>query len=241
MTAHISTKPMAPAPAAPTALPSSSSSALPTEAHVSLATPDDIPSLISMFWEAFSGPAEVTFPHTDGGRLWLERSFQNFLGKPSSPHYNRPVPHVPVIRNLNGRPIAFAIAHVVKPGQLIVGSSWKRRWGDVGGIKDVDGDRLAGYFEPLARAHHLAVGREGHVYIELLVTKRTARNRGYATALVNWLANLADDLGYACYLDGGGRGMVMLEHAGFVAKDIGYRYSDAPPPCVPMIRPGKQK
>lgn len=70
-----------------------------TAVRVSLATPDDVPELITLFWDAFSGPAESTFPHTDGGRMWLERSFQNFLGGKS---YYRPESRVPVVRNANG-------------------------------------------------------------------------------------------------------------------------------------------
>lgn len=77
--------------------------------------------------------------------------------------------------------------------------------------------------------------------IEFLMTKATARRRGYATALVDWAAGLADERGYACYLDGGGRGMGMLEAAGFAARDLGHRYGegDGPPPCAPMVRPRK--
>ncbi|KAJ8119185.1 hypothetical protein ONZ43_g3820 [Nemania bipapillata] len=203
---------------------------------VSLATPDDIPELIPIFWEAFSGPAESTFPHTDGGRKWLERSFENFVGKPS--HY-RPESKVPVVRNANGRPLSFAIVHIVKPGQTAVGGSWKRRWSSTDDLPDVSEEHLASFFECLAKAHQLTMGKEGHVCIEFLMTKSTSRHKGYATALVDWVAKLADDLGYACYLDGGGRGMEMLEHAGFVAKDIGLKYGDIPP-CVPMVRPTKE-
>ncbi|KAI0871903.1 hypothetical protein GGS24DRAFT_503351 [Hypoxylon argillaceum] len=204
--------------------------------NVSLATPDDIPQLIPIFWEAFSGPGESTFPHTDGGRKWLERSFENFVGKPSQ---YRPESKVPVVRNANGHPLSFAITHIVKPGQTAVGHSWKQRWSSADDLPDVSEEHLASFFERLARAHQLTMGKEGHVYIEFLMTKPTSRHKGYATALVNWVTKLADDLDYACYLDGGGRGMEMLEHAGFVAHDVGRRYGDIPP-CVPMVRPKKQ-
>ncbi|KAJ2996537.1 hypothetical protein NUW58_g946 [Xylaria curta] len=202
-------------------------------AKVSLATPDDIPELIHIFWEAFSGPAESTFPQTDDGRAWLERSFQNFLGKQS---YYRPESKVPVVRNANGRVLSFAVTHIVKLGQTVVGNSWKRRWSAAEDLPGVSEERLASYFETLAEAHHLTVGNEGHVYIEFLMTKSTSRHKGYATAIVDWITKLADDLDYACYLDGGGRGMGILERAGFVAKDIGHKYNDTPPPCVPMLR-----
>lgn len=65
---------------------------------VSLATVDDIPDLVEIFWEAFNGPGEIVFPHTDGGRKWLQRSFENFLGQKS---YYRPETKVAVVRNLN--------------------------------------------------------------------------------------------------------------------------------------------
>lgn len=63
-----------------------------------------------------------------------------------------------------GRPLSFAIVHIVKPGQAgVVGSSWKRRWSCPDDLPGLSEERLAGFFEPLARAHHLAIGREGHV------------------------------------------------------------------------------
>ncbi|KAI8631453.1 hypothetical protein F5Y19DRAFT_473127 [Xylariaceae sp. FL1651] len=200
---------------------------------VSLATPEDIPELIPIFWEAFSGPAESVFPHTDGGRRWLERSLQNFLGRPS---YYRPESRVPVVRNANGRPVSFAIIHIVKPGQTVVGSSWKRRWSRADDLSDVNEERLATYFEPMAKAHHLVVGRDGHIFIELVITKSTSRHKGYASALVSWATNLADELDYACYLDGGGRGMGICERFGFVAQDVERMYGTTSP-CVPMLRP----
>ncbi|KAJ2995436.1 hypothetical protein NUW58_g1271 [Xylaria curta] len=229
-------------------------------AKVSLATPDDIPELIHIFWEAFSGPAESTFPQTDDGRAWLERSFQNFLGKQSyyarrarcrwcgmpTRSFDSTIPKSSTARTfrsliyrspeLQGRVLSFAVTHIVKLGQTVVGNSWKRRWSAAEDLPGVSEERLASYFETLAEAHHLTVGNEGHVYIEFLMTKSTSRHKGYATAIVDWITKLADDLDYACYLDGGGRGMGILERAGFVAKDIGHKYNDTPPPCVPMLR-----
>ncbi|KAI0150511.1 hypothetical protein GGR57DRAFT_185076 [Xylariaceae sp. FL1272] len=202
---------------------------------VSLATPEDIDALIPIYWEAFSGPAESTFPHTHGGRRWLDRSFKNFLGQQS---YYRPECKVPVVRNANGRPVSFAIVHIVKPGQTVVGSSWKRRWTHAGDLNGVSEEKLAAYFEPMARAHHLVVGKEGHVFIELVVTKVGSRNKGYASALVNWAVKLADELDYGAYLDGGGRGMHICERAGFEVQDIEKRYG-GPPPCAPLFRPRK--
>lgn len=67
---------------------------------VSMATENDIPELIPIFLDAFSGPAKKsTFPETDGGRKWLERSFNNFLGSKSQYH---PESKVAVVRNANG-------------------------------------------------------------------------------------------------------------------------------------------
>ncbi|KAI0205957.1 hypothetical protein F4808DRAFT_455453 [Astrocystis sublimbata] len=203
-------------------------------ANVSIATVDDIPDLIKIFWEAFRGPAESTFPQTEGGRMWLERSFQNFLGQQS---YYRPESRVPIVRGSNGKPVSFAIVHVVKPGQTVVGSSWKRRWSRGDDLPTVHEDRLASFFEPLAKAHHMGIGREGHVYIEFLITKANQRHKGYATALINWVTKFADDLSFACYLDGGGMGMGILERAGFAQKDLTHKYKDSPPPCAPMLRP----
>ncbi|KAI1483634.1 hypothetical protein K445DRAFT_27125 [Daldinia sp. EC12] len=203
---------------------------------VSMANTDDIPDLVEIFWEAFSGPGEVIFPHTDGGRKWLQRSFDNFLGQKS---YYRPESKVAVIRNLNSRPVALAIAHIVRPGQNIAGKSWKTRWSRCEDIPGISEERLAEFFEPLARAHYLVVGKEGHVFIELVMTKSTSRGRGYASALMGWATKLADNLDIPCYLDAGMRGMGICDRCGFKAQDIEMRYG-GPPPCTPMLRSRKQ-
>ncbi|KAL7619450.1 hypothetical protein AAE478_009989 [Parahypoxylon ruwenzoriense] len=204
--------------------------------EVSLANTDDIPDLMEIFWEAFSGPGEVMFPHTEGGRKWLQRSFDNFLGRKS---YYRPESKVAVVRNLNGRPVAFIIAHVIKPGQNIAGQSWKTRWSRGDDTPDISEQKLAEFFEPMARAHSMVTGGEGHVFVELVITKSTSRGRGYASALVGWATKLADDLELLCYLDAGVRGMGICDRCGFEAQDIEMRYG-GPPPCTPMLRSRKQ-
>ncbi|KAI1469077.1 uncharacterized protein F4812DRAFT_318646 [Daldinia caldariorum] len=203
---------------------------------VSMANTDDIPDLIEIFWEAFSGPGEIMFPHTDGGRKWLQRSFNNFLGQKS---YYRPESKVAVVRNLNSRPVALAIAHIVRPGQKIAGNSWKTRWSRCEDIPGITEEKLVEFFEPLGRAHYIVVGKEGHVFIELVITKSTNRGRGYASALMGWATKLADDLDISCYLDAGMRGMGICDRCGFKAQDIEMRYG-GPPPCTPMLRSKKQ-
>ncbi|KAI2779873.1 hypothetical protein F4815DRAFT_471454 [Daldinia loculata] len=203
---------------------------------VTLANTDDIPDLMEMFWEAFSGPGEVMFPHNEAGRKWLQRSFDNFLGQKS---YYRPESKVAVVRNVNSRPVALAIAHIVGPGQNITGNSWKTRWSRCDDIPGMSEEKLAEFFEPLAKAHHLVVGKEGHVFIEFVMTKSKSRGRGYASALMEWATKLADDLDIPCYLDAGIRGMGICDRYGFKAQDIEKRYG-GPPSCTPMLRSKKQ-
>ncbi|KAI1204751.1 uncharacterized protein F4807DRAFT_471797 [Annulohypoxylon truncatum] len=202
---------------------------------VSLATPDDIPDLVEIFWEAFSGPGEVVFPQTEGGRKWLQRSFENFLGQKS---YYKPESKVAVVRNLNSKPVALAIVHIVHSGQSISGDAWKTRWTRCDDIPGMSEEKLAEFFEPLARAHYLVVGKEGHVFIELIMTKSSNRGRGYASALMEWATKLADSLDIPCYLDAGMRGMGICDRCGFKAQDIEIRYG-GPPPCTPMLRTKK--
>ncbi|KAI0000268.1 hypothetical protein F4779DRAFT_148523 [Xylariaceae sp. FL0662B] len=203
---------------------------------VSLTTQDDIPELIAIFWEAFSGPGEVLFPHTENGKRWLERSFENLLGKKS---FYRPESKVAVVRNLNGRPVALIIVHVVKPGQAVVGKSWKTRWSPCDDIPGMSEERLAAFFEPLAKAHHMVTGKNGHVFVELIMTKSSYRGRGYATALMTWATKLADELAVPCYLDAGELGMGICDRCGFKVQDIEFKYG-GPPPCKPMLRPRKE-
>lgn len=62
-----------------------------------------------------------------------------------------------------GKPVALAIAHIVGPGQNITGNSWKTRWSRCDDIPGMSEEKLAEFFEPLAKAHHLVAGKEGHV------------------------------------------------------------------------------
>jgi GNAT superfamily N-acetyltransferase len=78
------------------------------------------------------------------------------------------------------------------------------------------------------------------IVVEFLMTKHPSRGKGYASAIMDWATELADDLNCACYLDGGGRGMGICERAGFEAQDVGDRYGDIPP-SVPMLRPKKEQ
>ncbi|KAI2603425.1 uncharacterized protein GGS25DRAFT_526458 [Hypoxylon fragiforme] len=204
---------------------------------VTLANVDDIPELVEIFWEAFAGPGEIVFPQTDGGRKWLQRSFENFLGQKS---YYKPESKVAIVRNLNSRAVALAIIHVVRPGQSITGNSWRTRWAKGDDIPGVSEEKLAEFFEPLGRAHNLVVGKEGHVFIELVMTKSTSRGRGYASALVGWATNLADELDIPTYLDAGIRGLGICDRCGFKAQDIEMKYG-GPPPCTPMLRSRKQQ
>ncbi|KAI1080888.1 hypothetical protein F5B20DRAFT_579705 [Whalleya microplaca] len=193
---------------------------------VSLANQDDIPELIEIFWEAFSGPGEILFPHTDNGKKWLQRSFQNLLGRKS---FYRPESKVAVVRNLNGKPVALAITHIVRPGQTIVGKSWMTRWSPCEDIPDMSEERLGAFFEPLAKAHYMVTGKEGHVFIELIMTKSNYRGKGYASALMTWVTKLADDLVVPCYLDAGERGMGICDRCGFRGQDIEFKYGGPPP------------
>ncbi|KAI0595995.1 hypothetical protein F4775DRAFT_594789 [Biscogniauxia sp. FL1348] len=251
-------------PSSPPGTSSSSSPLAGRKAGVTLARADsDVAALIDIFWAAFAGPGEWLFPQTPRGRAWLERSFGGFLGRRS---YYRPESRVAVVRGGNGihadlarighigKPVAFLLAHIVRPGQNAAGKSWKTRWASCdtnsGGGGDHDDNaagvseaRLAGFFEPMARAHQLVFGgkKEGHLFIELLITAPSHRHRGHATALLAWAARLADDLGLPAYLDGGGRGMHMCEKEGFQAREVvdvqGHRFGpEKEVPCVPMVR-----
>ncbi|KAI1486365.1 hypothetical protein F5X96DRAFT_673740 [Biscogniauxia mediterranea] len=233
-----------PSSSRPVSSSSSSSPTFPTARQVTLAradSPDDLAALVDIFGAAFAGPGEWLFPHTPRGRAWLERSFGGFLGRPS---YYRPESRVAVVRGGNGKPVAFLLAHIVRPGQNAVGKSWKTRWapcdGD-GGDSGVSEARLAGFFEPMAKAHQLVFGaKEGHLFIEFLITEPSHRHRGHATALLAWAARLADELGLPAYLDGGGRGMHICEKEGFQPRVVdaeGRRFgAEREMPCVPMVR-----
>ncbi|KAI1634295.1 hypothetical protein F4809DRAFT_665732 [Biscogniauxia mediterranea] len=248
-TSPTTTPPSSSRPVSSSLSSSSSSPPFPATRQVTLARADsgggggddDVAALVDIFWAAFAGPGEWLFPRTPRGRAWLARSFEGFLGRRS---YYRPESRVAVVRGGNGKPVAFLLAHIVRPGQNAVGKSWKTRWascdGD-GGDNSVSEARLAGFFEPMAKAHQLVFGgKEEHLFIEFLITEPSHRHRGHASALLAWAARLADELGLPAYLDGGGRGMHICEKEGFQAHVIdaeGRRFGpEREMPCVPMVR-----
>ncbi|KAI5859807.1 hypothetical protein GGS23DRAFT_599996 [Durotheca rogersii] len=179
--------------------------------RVSLATVDDISDLVEIFWEAFSGAGELVFPHTDDGRKWLERSFDNFLRLKS---YYKP------------------------ESKIAVKTRWARCDNTPGVDEDklagFFGPLSKAHCLVVGKEGHTA-----RTVIELAMAKSTSRGEEYASALVRWATGLADELDIPCYLDAGVRGTGICDQCGFKAQDVESRYG-GPPPCTPMLRPRRR-
>lgn len=63
------------------------------------------------------------------------------------------------------------------------------------------------------------------------------RKRGYATALVKWGNDLADELGVECYLDASSEGRPLYEKNGYTEQDVSAVIEN--PPGASMVRPRK--
>ncbi|KAI0839911.1 acyl-CoA N-acyltransferase [Hypoxylon sp. FL0890] len=187
---------------------------------VEQATESDIPDLIALWWDAFGGDfIRRIYPQSPDGRRWLERAFAKNFGP-------TPGPGVPETKCLivrspeNNLPAAIAVYRIVPAGCDPAQCSWRARWPRFDDLPDVREDVVASFFDPMDKTHTYLLGNRGHVYLEVLGTMEAHRKRGYATALIKWGTDLADDLGVECYLDASPDGKPLYEANGYVEQDV---------------------
>ncbi|XXG96046.1 hypothetical protein Hte_002323 [Hypoxylon texense] len=210
---------------------------------VERATASDIPGIIAVWWDSFSSDfIRRVYPQTPDGRRWLERAFARNLGPAPGPGY--PKVECLLVRNpdtafaaSSGLPVAVAVYHIVPAGCDPKLRSWRARWPAFDDLPDIREDVLAEFFEPMEKTQSYLLKDRGHVYLEALGTMGAHRKRGYATALVKWGNDLADELGVDCYLDASPEGKPLYERNGYIGQDVSAVVER--PPGVSMVRPRK--
>ncbi|KAI1141344.1 acyl-CoA N-acyltransferase [Hypoxylon sp. FL0543] len=187
---------------------------------VEQATESDIPALVAVWWDAFSSDfIRRIFSQTPDGRRWLERAFvKNF--EPTSGS-RAPETKCLIVRcSDTGLPAAIAVYRIVPAGCDPAQLSWRARWPPFDDLPDISEDVLAGFFDSMDRTQTYLLGDRAYVYLEALGTMKTHRKRGYATALIEWGTDLADELGVECYLDASPEGRPLYEANGYVEQDV---------------------
>ncbi|KAI1416679.1 acyl-CoA N-acyltransferase [Hypoxylon sp. FL1857] len=211
--------------------------AAPASPIVEQATESDIPDLIALWWDAFGGDfIRRIYPQTPDGRRWLERAFAKHLGHPPEP--GKPETKCLIARSPDtGRPVAIAVYHIVPAGCDPVQLSWRVRWPRFDDLPDIREDVLAGFFDPMDKTQTYLLGDRSHIHLEALGTMEAHRKRGYATALIKWGTDLADDLGVECYLDASPAGRPLYEAHGYFEQDVSAVVKKQAGPS--MVRPRK--
>ncbi|OTA94905.1 hypothetical protein M434DRAFT_29446 [Hypoxylon sp. CO27-5] len=204
---------------------------------VEQATKSDIPDLIAVWWDAFSGDfIRRIYPQTPDGRRWLERAFAKFFGPAPGPRELETKCLVMRIPD-TGLPAAIAVYHIVPAGCDPAQRSWRARWPRFDDLPDISKDVLAGFFDPMDKTQTYLLGDRGYVYLEALGTMEAHRKRGYATALIKWGTDLADKMNVECYLDASPAGKPLYEANGYVQQDVSAVVEKQAGPS--MVRPRK--
>ncbi|KAK2606304.1 hypothetical protein QQS21_003235 [Conoideocrella luteorostrata] len=207
------------------------------------ATPGDLSAIVTMYFDAFSpSPLDSVFPPDGAGREYHRLAFAKFLaweGEDSSAAAGaRPQPElqcrVLAIRDSStGAPQSIALLWIAQSSRGI--RDWSQRWPDA--LPGMDGDAMVRFYEGMARQHHAAMGEEGHIYLEIIMTHSSARKQGHASALLAYATELADERGVGAYLDADENAMGLYQRHGFVHRKDVRRTSEF---MFPMARAARQ-
>ncbi|GJC91098.1 hypothetical protein ColLi_13936 [Colletotrichum liriopes] len=201
-----------------------------TASDVEQARLEDAPAVADVFLKAFNSDFfQTLFPQNEHGRNYMTKACEQFmLSKQNGSQEGQ----VFVVRNEQGLPVAASLIWIIRPEDNGTWS-WRKRWPAANaGQKD---DLLDEFFTDMATQHHRIMGKEPHIYFELIMTDPAYRRRGYGLALLQKASSIADEMGYAMYLDAEEYVVQLYNLAGYVAKtDLGQTST-----MVPMVRPVK--
>ncbi|KAK2043387.1 hypothetical protein LZ31DRAFT_329362 [Colletotrichum somersetense] len=190
----------------------------------------DAPAVADIFLKSFNSDFfQALFPQNEYGRDYMTKASEQFmLSKQNGGQEAR----VSVVRNEQGLPVAASVIWIVRPEDDGTWS-WRKRWPAANaGQRD---DLLDEFFAGMATQHHRIMGKEPHIYFELIMTDPAYRRRGYGLALLQKASEIADQKGYPMYLDAEEYIVHLYNLAGYVVKtDLGQTST-----MVPMVRPAK--
>ncbi|KAK2001335.1 hypothetical protein LX36DRAFT_653398 [Colletotrichum falcatum] len=191
---------------------------------------EDAPAVADIFLKSFNSDFfQTLFPQNEYGRDYMTKASEQFmLSKQNGSQEGQ----VFVVRNEHGMPVAASVIWIIRPEDDGTWS-WRKRWPAANaGQSD---DLLDDFFVGMATQHHHIMGKEPHIYFELIMTDPAYRRRGYGLALLQKASEIADRKGYPMYLDAEEYIIQLYSMAGYVVKtDLGQTST-----MVPMVRPAK--
>ncbi|RYP12294.1 hypothetical protein DL765_007405 [Monosporascus sp. GIB2] len=205
---------------------------------VEAATESDIPHIVDIYYEAFTGErVRTVFPDTEGGRKWVAQAFKQYIGGASS--VKGLETRMLVTRDPRGVPVAFAIYRIWQAGSDPAARTWRARWPLADGYPDMKNEILDWFFGPTDKSRDFLLGDRAHIHLEALGVLPTHQKQGYGGALVRWGTELADELGVECFLNASPAGRPLYVASGYIDQDV----SDVmdPPTAVPMLRSAKSE
>ncbi|KAK2016414.1 hypothetical protein LZ32DRAFT_99590 [Colletotrichum eremochloae] len=190
----------------------------------------DAPAVANVFLSSFNSDFfQTLFPQNEYGRAYMTKAIEQFiLSKQNGSQEGQ----VFVVRNERGIPVAASVIWIIRPEDDGTWS-WRKRWPAANaGQRD---DLLDEFYTGMATQHHRIMGKEPHIYFELIMTDPAYRRRGYALSLLQKASEIADQKGYPMYLDAEEYIVQLYSLAGYVVK-MDLCQTSA---MVPMVRPAK--
>ncbi|KAI8274401.1 hypothetical protein K4K60_009710 [Colletotrichum sp. SAR11_57] len=190
----------------------------------------DAPALAELFFKSFNDEFfQTLFPQNEFGRDYMTKAYEMFM---RSKENHSQEGQVYVIRNDEGEVVASSLVWIIRPEDNGTWS-WRKRWPAANaGQKD---ELLDQFFTDMALQHDQNMGKDAHVYFELIMTDPAHKRRGCALALLQHASEIADQLGYRMYLDSDQDVVPLYERVGYVVRGSAGKASL----MVPMVRPAK--
>ncbi|TDZ38706.1 hypothetical protein CTRI78_v010762 [Colletotrichum trifolii] len=214
-----------------------------TSPVVEVARLEEASELAKVFLKCFNDDFfQTLFPHNAVGRTYMTKAYETFMLSKQNGSQEGQVFVVKNDKGSNDAPMKFHVrlrlapcsgSSVPKTTELGLGAS--------DGLPPLT-DRKMGilsldsFFTDMAIQHEHIMGKEAHVYFELIMTDPAYQRRGYALALLRRASQIADELGYRMYLDAEKDVMPLYNLAGYVADDKVEQTSF----MVPMVRPAQR-
>ncbi|TEA22607.1 hypothetical protein C8034_v002936 [Colletotrichum sidae] len=202
-----------------------------TSPVVEVARLEEASKLAEVFLKCFNDDFfQTLFPQNAVGRTYMTKAYETFmLSKQNGSQEGQ----VFVVKNDKGEVAAGALLWIIRPEDDGTWS-WRKRWPPA--IDEQEDGLLDSFFTDMATQHEHIMGKEAHVYFELIMTDPAYQRRGYAFALLRRASQIADELGYRMYLDAEKDVMPLYNLAGYVADDKVEQTSF----MVPMVRPAQR-
>ncbi|VUC23464.1 unnamed protein product [Clonostachys rosea] len=187
---------------------------------IETATLDNVPGITDTFLACFNDEyfAEL-FPPTEVGVKYLHDAWSAFVKDESAGVF--------IIKDEQDK-VASAILFFEQPGGKPP-RSWTARW--PGARDGMNGPMMEEFFLGMDGQHHQVMGEKRHTYVKVVFTLPSYQRQGYATKLINHVADLVEAT-QPLYLDSRPNAVKLYEQLGFVRQDCEIRGE-----MVPMVKP----